>query len=210
MRDAETGTWWQQVTGEAIQGPRTGSKLKAVGFEEISFATWRKENPQGRVLRPDEQILAQGKYEADWETSVAKMPVTIDMPLDERLPPREIVLGVTLNGADKAYPLNLLRQQSPIMDMLGGRPIMVLLNKDGDSVRAFERTLDGQTLEFFAKTDTSELRLTDAATGSEWDFTGTAVHGSLAGKRLTQIPVLKDFWFDWHTYHPQTMVYLLR
>jgi hypothetical protein len=29
----------------------------------------------------------------------------------------------------------------------------------------------------------------------------------MAGKQLTKIEVLSDYWFDWRTYHADTMVY---
>ena len=77
MRDEETGSWWQQISGEAIQGKLNGQKLEAVDFDEISYAIWKRENPNGRVLRPDEKLLAAQKYESDWETQVAKMPVRL-------------------------------------------------------------------------------------------------------------------------------------
>ena len=76
MRDEETGTWWQQVTGKAIHGPLKGHQLKEVFHDEISFAIWKHEKPQGRVLRPNEQIAAGDKYEtADWEKTVGRMRV---------------------------------------------------------------------------------------------------------------------------------------
>ena len=53
MRDDETGSWWQQVTGEAIQGPLKGRRLVPVVHDEVSFGIWRGEHPGGRVLRPD-------------------------------------------------------------------------------------------------------------------------------------------------------------
>ena len=62
MRDEETGSWWQQITGEAILGPLKGTRLKAVPQDEISFALWKREQPGGRVLRPDPRILAAGRY----------------------------------------------------------------------------------------------------------------------------------------------------
>jgi hypothetical protein len=74
-------------------------------------------------------------------------------------------------------------------------------------VRVFDRRLDGRTLELFLKPGTRTL--IDAETGSEWDFTGTAVAGELKGKRLARIQPVKDYWFDWKTYHPDTGVYLL-
>jgi hypothetical protein len=41
------------------------------------------------------------------------------------------------------------------------------------------------------------------------DFTGKGVSGPLAAKRLKKIMTLKDYWFDWNIYHPDTMVYTL-
>ncbi len=58
MRDEETGSWWQQVSGEAIFGPLKGKKLKAVAMDELSFALWKREHPAGRVLRPDPRATA--------------------------------------------------------------------------------------------------------------------------------------------------------
>jgi hypothetical protein len=51
------------------------------------------------------------------------------------------------------------------------------------------------------------LRLIDAETGSEWDFTGKAVSGPLTGKQLQKIVVLNDYWFDWKGYNSNTSVY---
>ena len=73
MKDEETGSWWQQVSGEAIQGPLKGKKLNAVFNDEISFAIWKRENPQGRVLNPNETVAS--KYSpANWEEGILKLP----------------------------------------------------------------------------------------------------------------------------------------
>jgi hypothetical protein len=44
----------------------------------------------------------------------------------------------------------------------------------------------------------------DEETGSEWDITGSAVDGELAGTRLQRIHHLDTFWFSWSTYQPDT------
>ena len=210
MRDEETGSWWQQVSGECIQGMLKGEKLKSVLHDELTFAVWKRENPNGRVLRPDSKILAAGEYEsADWEQKVEKMPVRVSQQLDNTFEPRALVIGINVNDETKAYPTSALEKQSPIIDKLGGRDIIVVLGADKKSVRAFERTVDGRTLEFFTKPDASDFELVDAETGSVWDFTGKAVSGELAGKQLTKLSVLKDYWFDWKTYHPNTKIYNL-
>ena len=207
MRDEETGTWWQQVSGEAIQGPLKGERLRSVGHDELTFALWKQEQPHGRVLKPDSNISEKQYAPADWDQKMTKVPVRIAQPLDATLAPRTLVVGVTAGNTDKAYPVDALKQQSPVIDDLGAIPIVVVMADDGKSVRAFERTVDGRKLEFFKKKDAGPIVLVDAETGSEWDFTGKAISGSLNGKQLKQAPVLLDYWFDWKNYHPKTFVY---
>jgi len=94
---------------------------------------------------------------------------------------------------------------------LGRQPVVVALGKDNRSVRAFERTVDGRTLEFFQKKDDKnpQFQLIDAETGSTWNFEGKAMSGPLAGRQLKKVFVLEDYWFDWRIYHPDTFIYQL-
>ena len=210
MRDEETGSWWQQVTGEAIQGPLKGTHLRSVIHDELTFGLWKKENAEGRVLRPDETIERAGKYApADWEQKMVKVPVATNT-LDKTMDPRTLIVGIKVNNAACAYPFESILKQTPILDDLGGQPIVVVLGDDKKSVRAFQRTVDGRKLELFFKPNTSPMRLTDAETGSQWDFTGKALTGPLNGKQLTKLYALSDYWFDWKTYNPNTTIYQLR
>jgi hypothetical protein len=203
MQDEQTGSWWQQISGEAMQGALQGQKLVPVAYDELSFGIWKRENPQGRVLKPDGDKIES----ADWEAQVGKMPVRIDRDLDTALEPRELIVGVEVNGQSKAYPFPALEKQSPILDHVGGREIVIVLGADEKSVRAFERESGGKTLEFFVQPGSGEM--VDAETASVWDFSGKAVAGALAGQELKKIAVLKDYWFDWKTYHPETQLYTL-
>ena len=161
-------------------------------------------------MRPDENIERAGKYApANWEERMTKVPVTTSASLDNALDPRTLVIGVKANDVPRAYPFNSLVKQSPIIDELGGVPIIVLLGEDQKSVRAFARTVDGRKLELFSKPNSAPLRLVDAETASEWDFTGKAVSGALTGKQLPRLAVLNDYWFDWKTYNPNTRLYTL-
>jgi hypothetical protein len=210
MQDEETGSWWQQVTGEAIHGPLRGRHLEPVFAHEISFALWRREQPGGRVLRP---AAGPGRNAepASWEEEVARYPVVGPMAAPPRaasLPPRALVVGLTLNGTAKAYPFTLLVRASPLLDLVGGVPVALLVGEDGRSVRAFETRLDGRLLHLFAAAGAAPAgRWIDAETGSTWDFTGKAIGGALAGRRLPPVTVRKEYWFNWQAYHPATGVY---
>jgi hypothetical protein len=210
MRDEETGSWWQQVTGEAILGPLKGQHLRAVFHDELTFGLWKREKPEGRVLRPAEAITRAGEYApADWEARMSKVRVTTVQPRDASLAPRTLVIGVSLNGGSKAYPFEALQKQAPILDDVAGVPIFLVVGDDKKSVRAYERTVDGRKLEFLVKQQAGPLRLIDAETGSEWDFSGKALGGQLSGRQLHKVPVLSDYWFDWKAYNPQTALYQL-
>ena len=153
MRDEETGSWWQQVTGECVLGPLKGRRLKLADFDELTFDEWKREGGGGRVLRPDPRIQAAGRYEpADWEQQMQRVRVATTLADPNAvLPARTLVVGVEAGGASKAYPFEALRGQNPIIDTLGGTPLLVLLAEDGKSVRVFDRRLDGRALEFFRR-----------------------------------------------------------
>ncbi len=210
MRDEETGTWWQQVSGEALQGALKGRSLNGVFTDEITFAVWKREHPSGRVLRPDERVSQQ--YEAaNWEEQYEKLRVVVPVEANDKLKPRALIAGIVVNGKAIAYPLEALQQQRLIINTIDTTPIFVVLGEDNKSVRAFDRRVDERTLEFFVKApignEATPLQLIDVETGSTWDFSGKAFSGPMTGKQLSKIAVLKDYWFDWKLYHPATSVY---
>lgn len=208
MQDRETGSWWQQVSGEAIRGPLKGKRLERVFHDELTFAEWKKEVPGGRVLVPAADS-AWRRFSEGWEEKTARAPVRVPGPLDTRLPPRAVVFGIEVGGSDKAYPLDRVLAQSPLHDRLGGVPLVLLVGPDGKSVRAFEARLDSSQLELVRPVDGTSGEVMDVGTGSRWSFAGEAVSGPLKGRRLTPVYLLKDYWFDWVIYHPGTGLYLL-
>ena len=205
MQDVETGTWWQQVSGEAILGPLKGQRLTLLPFDQLTFQVWREESPNGRVLVPVEAIASAKRYaRADWEDRMAR--TSAPRSADQQMPPRTLVLGIELKGVARAYPLAGMNAAGVVLDEIAGTPIAIVRAPDGRSTRVFDRTVDGRAVELIAKADESPFLLADVGTGSEWSFAGEAVSGPLKGRRLERVPVLEEYWFDWKTYHPSTGV----
>jgi hypothetical protein len=212
MRDRETGTWWQQITGKAIYGPLQGSALELVLSDELTFGEWRTEFPSGHVLAPVTKYVKE--YDPNWEPDVAKLPVVISFPGTE-LKSRDVVIGLTIDGAARAYPWETFAKQSPVLDRVNGTPLLLALGPDGKSFRVFVSRIDGRDAEFFLQGDTTsdaaagkkDWTLLDTTTASQWNFQGCATSGPAQGKCLDRIPALKDYWFDWRNYHPDTTVY---
>jgi len=204
MRDEETGSWWQQITGKAIFGPMKGESLQLFPSDELSFGLWKQESPAGQVLLP--VAAYEKKYEDNWEPEVAKMKTVIDFP-GNGLESRDVVIGMELNGASRAFPLSALSPQTPLQDRVGGVPILLAMGPDNKSVRVFVSRLDGKDVEFFRKSGDPAWIMMDSTFGSEWNFQGCATNGPAQGKCLESLPALKDYWFDWRNYHPSTTIY---
>jgi Protein of unknown function (DUF3179) len=216
MRDRETGTWWQQITGKALYGPLQGAALQLVLSDELTFGEWKSEVSDGKVLAEVKKDTKE--YDSNWEPEVAKLPVVISFPGTE-LKPRDVVVGLELDGASRAYPWDTLVKQSPVVDHMRGVPLLIAVGPDGKSLRVFKSRINGKDAEFFLKGETDvdtktaspatpkSWTLLDTATASEWNFQGCAVLGPSQGKCLDRIPALKDYWFDWRNYHPNTSIY---
>ena len=207
MRDEETGTWWQQVTGEAIHGPLKGRRLEAVVHDEVGFAIWKAERPLGRVLKRDPKMGADDYEDWNWEKQMKKVRTV--RPKAEGRPARSSRRrGGRRGGRGRArLPVPVPPAAGPVVDRLGGEAIVLVVGDDRKSIRVFKTTVDGRALSFAAKVGERPLRLVDAETASEWDFSGRAVSGPLEGRQLEKVYALKEYWFDWKTYHPKTGLY---
>ena len=78
MRDEETGTWWQQITGEAISGPLKGSSLDLVLSDEFTFGAVEVGSARRQSARQVPKYVKE--YDSNWEPEVAKLPVVISFP----------------------------------------------------------------------------------------------------------------------------------
>jgi hypothetical protein len=70
--------------------------------------------------------------------------------------------------------------------------------------RAYDRTLDGQVLDFRYR----DGKVVDMQTSSTWNFEGEAIEGEMKGKQLTRLPFDEGFWFEWVVFHPDTSLYI--
>jgi hypothetical protein len=208
MRDEETGTYWQQISGAAISGPLKGRHLILVPSDELNFSTWKAEAPGGTVLE-DVPRYASQYAEPDWDIRMKRVPTVIDFP-ERGLAARSLMLGVEYGGASRAFPYEQVLAAKLVRDHVGSDPVLLVVGPDGESVRAFRARIPGlnSAPDFYRATDNSAPGLLiDSATGSSWNFQGCATSGPAQPACLEHINVIKDYWFDWRNYHPQTTVW---
>ena len=206
MRDEETGTYWQQISGMAIAGPLAGRRLTLVPSEELTFALWKTEEPLGTALQ-DVAAYAPEYAGKDWDVRMRKTPTVLSWA-QPGLQPRDIMLGVRAFGSSRAFPYDAVVKDKLVQDGVGSDPIMLVVGPDGESVRAFRRRIPGQTaVPEFYRTLKEQPLMMDNLTGSGWNFQGCAVSGKEQGVCLERVEAIKDYWFDWRRYNPATTVF---
>jgi Protein of unknown function (DUF3179) len=208
MRDEETGTYWQQISGKAVSGPLAGRQLTPILFDELTFGTWKSEEPLGTALN-DVPRYVSGYARKDWDVRMKRAPVVIDFP-EHGLKARDLMLGIQAFGASRAFLYDQVVQEKLVKDHVGPEPVLLVVGPDGQSVRAFRDRIPGVTgaPDFYRLSGSRPVALImDAETGSEWNFQGCAVSGKARGLCLDRIEVIKDYWFDWRNYNPKTTIY---
>ena len=136
MRDHQTGTIWQHATGEAIDGPLKGCQLEMQTGWETTWGMLRNAFPQACYALPPRKftglmpkpILQRVLGITHWANLGG-----LSSP-DTRLHSHDVVIGVIVNGATKAYPLDALRAQPVLVDQVGGESIRLVYDAAGDQV----------------------------------------------------------------------------
>lgn len=202
MYDRSTESYWSQAMGKAIVGERTGYVLERVPFDVAYWEDWKAINPNTKVLSQDTGFgrpYGADPYGDYYTSQSIYFPISNH---DDRLGVKEIIVGLEHNEVYRAYSLSRIEEQHVINDDLAGKPVL-LASHYPFMARAFDRTIDGQVLEF----EYDDGVMTDKQTGSVWNFDGVAEQGELAGKRLERLPFDQGFWFEWAAFHPETEVY---
>ena len=202
MYDRYTESYWSQALGTAVKGELTGYELNLIPFDVITWGDWKKLHPDTLVLTTDTghiRSYATDPYGNYYTESRIMFPVE---HRDDRLPPKEIVIGFNQDDIYKAYKQNDIESEILINDFIGDTPVM-LISLFSENSRAFERTVDGNTLDFIF----DDGKILDTQTNSEWNYDGLSISGENIGMQLKRMPIEPGFWFEWVAFHPQTLVY---
>jgi hypothetical protein len=210
FKDRETGSHWQQSSLEAISGPLKGTHLTIYPFLLTTWDEWQKQHRNTLVLKP---LPGYADRLADMNKIINQGVVGVAGPApngafghDDRLRPRDTVVGLETGGEVKAYPMSALRNTRVVNDRVGGNPVLIVHQPSSDTTTAFLAKADGRPLKFRAS-DAEADRLVDLETNSEWTAYGECVAGQLTGTRLKPLILEPEFWFAWSEFHPKTQLY---
>jgi hypothetical protein len=213
QKDLETGTSWQQATGEAIDGPLKGTRLTLYPVVRTTWAEWRKRYPRTMVLKPLPGYAERMPNRSTRIKAVTRLgpegAPNGALALDKRLPARETVAGLEVGGETVAYPFSELRIGRVVNDRVGGLPIVIVHQPSSDTTTAFDARGKGKVLTFQAANDDASS-VTDLETRSTWNAYGLCLEGPLKGTQLKQLILVPQFWFAWSQFHQGTRVFTAR
>lgn len=173
--------------GDSIRlAPTSAANVDAGNPREVELFTLL---PKDAILSIDEpQFIRAG--EAEWSSSTQ-------------------VIGIEVEGDARAYPLPVLAAREIVNDVVGGRPVAVTYCPLCLTGLVFDRTLDGQVVEFgvSGKLLMNVLVMYDRETGSLWSqILREGLTGPNKGRTLTVVDSLQTTWATWKRLHPDTLI----
>ena len=145
MYDRETGSLWSQVTGQAVDGRLKGEELTILPALQTTWERWLSDHPNTLVLDK------RGRYFSDtyggYYTNSSR-GILGETRQDDRLHPKELVVGVTIGGSSKAYPFTALESTPVVNDVLNGVPLLLSFDRDSATGVALNPVVEGKRLRF--------------------------------------------------------------
>ena len=141
LEDHSSGSWFRQATGQAVTGARKGQQLKEIPSRQVTLAQWLQLYPNSLIMQPDSAFLSRYPSSYSYETGESRSALTGTDSTSWA--DKSWVVGVTLNGASRAYDWNRLERDRVINDTLGGRRVQIQMAADSASFFAFARDASG-------------------------------------------------------------------
>ncbi len=148
MRDEETGTYWDHVTGEAVYGPRVGTALEVSNLLHSRAGQVLANDPDALVALSDRNL----RSDEDMETGSLLSRVggqlsrmfrsTVDKE-DARLPTMDLGLGIWKGEEARYYSYKrVVAENEAILDTFQGRQTLVFLDPSSYVLSSFHVDAD--------------------------------------------------------------------
>lgn len=217
MYDRQTESLWPQLTGQASVGALTGTQLTAIPIGIVGWKLFRESYPDAPVLTRETGFArdyGRNPY-TGYDDPDGALAVDPPEPTDPRLPVKERVVGVTIDGESVAVRRSRIADERVVPLTVAGRDLIAVhapgqvsaLDTDRigsgqkiGSVGVFRPVFEGRRLRFAVR----DGRVIDDQTGSTWNILGEATAGQLEGSRLPEVVHLDTFWFAWVGFRPDT------
>lgn len=141
LYDRATESLWSQIMTRAVAGPRVGQSLTMLPISHTTWQDWLARHPQTLVLSRDtghSRNYDRNPYAGYERSRTIYFEVNNEAP--DNYHPKEVVVGLSVDGVHKAYPFIELDRQgkSSFVDRVNG----TTFNFDWDSGNRSVRITD--------------------------------------------------------------------
>lgn len=203
MRDEESGTFWDHMTGKAVYGPEVGSSLEVQPLVMTTAEQALEMAPDALITLSDQAIRRdsdmkveglmagiRGRLNAFFQGTVAAE--------DDRRPTMDLGLGLWTDTDATYYPMDRVREEGrAVVDLFNGQNVLVFIDPKTFVLSGF--IVEGDDPEW----DGDVLRLSDGSyveSGILHDSDGAKVEGARPLQVFTR-------WYGFSLTFPDTEIY---
>jgi hypothetical protein len=127
---------------------------------------------------------------------------------DNKIPLDKLVVGVSLKGESKAYPIEIIGYHHQVQDTIAGEPVIVTYCTVCRTGRVYSPVINGKKETFrLVGMDHFNAMFEDNTTKSWWrQVSGEAVAGKLKGEALREIPSQQMRLSAWLRQNPSSLI----
>lgn len=189
------------------QKERTLEKIAEIAEMEREMGIMMTE--RGVKYLVDPKKIVSGGPPKDGIPSIDNPKYVTMKEANEWIEDNELVLAIEYKGVKRVYPLQIMVWHEIVNDEIAGDPILITYCPLCGSGIAYERTIDGEEVEFgtSGKLYNSNLVMYDRETNTYWtQIDGLAIVGELTGTKLNPISIDTVVWRDWKRLHSSAEV----
>ena len=191
----------------------SGIRLEYFPVALTTWGEWLAEHPDTKVQSRDTGYYSAKSYEREDDRgsiyfAYREDPETM-FPIwnrDERLVPKQLVLGVVAEGAYKAYSIDAMRQDRVVNDSVGGVDLVVVASSLSADALAFRSEGRQFSLPDDAPEGLPDILLDED--GAVWHVERDRLwKDEDPAQTLPLHPANVSFWFGWYITYPDTLLY---
>lgn len=115
LYDRNTESLWSQILGKAVAGKQVGKSLTPIPVSHTTWQDWRETHPDTLVMSDDTghtRDYSRNPYAGYEDSRQTYFAVNNEAP--DNYHPKEVVLGLGVDGIYKAYPFIELEKQGKV------------------------------------------------------------------------------------------------